>query len=1062
MGTEGRGAGFDGPPENINKGVILLPESWGDDHTYDGGETYSKPEQDEKEKKEVLVVETEVSDKSKEKSGSKEEPVADFEVKPEDVLTPEEYESELKAKEEARKRREAGFTHVSGVIGEDAKGLGHSDDGTSKEEASTVDREKERNEKRDKIKDLLVSADFLAPKGKEKDGRSDAMSKVFETLKNGTKSFSEINNVINDFEANGERSSYRVGHVEDLKNDKQILIEAVNLAVDELIGGDPTLVEHFYLGSKHVDSMMDSSLAGLGWEISKNFVGSVDVNAALNSLEITRQSLDTTSEANVKMFLKKEEAIIDRISKMDFTDESEVKQQDKVVERLNAELLGLTPKEKKEIDPELKRVLEYIARTKRRVGHRADDIDPGEDFDPGGIDLLTGDMREAKYYSRFDITAAAFAMALKVMDIDGARFDAYRPTEWYKALPKETRDAIDVMMEVGKAASATYYYGKDTDKFVGSKVTFNFTLEKMRTLFNSDFKLVMSKMLNDLCEEYQDQNLLWCMRYKEGLYQLPKMKKSESEGRDVYDLAANEDVDDEGFLLRNGERILLDEKNEEHRKIGKRGLAPETIKKIRFIEDYKDELAYFLAEQKGDDFFMRYEEDIDGHRKGEFIMENGKRVPNPLCNMYANTAWNLWYGMGDSSLADRMRVLPTWDKIISDGLRTLNPEYKALSKWMIWKSGGEKTPKDLEEAEYFSGEVGDYVIKVMQMERDLAKARYGEKSEIKEVALDGKKTMRQKILEGEAQLMPDKMMYGFFDFVNGGRDLVRGDGKKFFDRFEGQNEKLSLAQLLMRHAYKKVEEEVDGKKVKKTVFVTDVSERLDFDFKADQVSFMNEFRDAYEAAVLMNSCIMGKADAKNPEVWARTIKSAQGMVNGIKFNNERYFKYTKSPELWRAMVVAAFGADKNKMSSDYIPIIRPPTKGKFTNERPYSFVVYDLLTKNLGLSKDNVDLVRVMQLLGVRVKQGQNPRGEWVRSKTERLENRDRRITRNNKGEINTYSEVANRGDKKKLSGEFKSIEKVFDGRSDFLILKKAFVNAINRDDVKEAGKIIEAMRRLK
>lgn len=686
---------------------------------------------------------------------------------------------------------------------------------------------------------------------------------------------------------------------------------------------------------------------------------------------------------------------------------------------------------------------------------------PLEEFVPEGVDAITGETRESKYYSRMDITAELLAVSMKLMDPNGARFDSYRPTEWYKKMTEEQRNVVDVMIEVNMAASATYYYGKDLDKLLGSKVNFSFTSEKMRTLFDDKTKLVLSKMFNDLCETYTDQNLHTSMRYKEGFYAIPNKKDKTliySDDEERYVLAEGREIDEDGFLLgADGKRIVLLETEENVRGgLGKRGITGEVMAKLRMIENYKEEMAYFLAEQT--DGFMKYhKDDKEGHKKGDLMKDSkGKFVPNPLCKMYAYTAWNLWYGMGDSSLADRMRFLPTWDKIVNDGIRTTNGEYKLYSKLMVFKSGAEKEPSDLDEAELFTGKMGDYVFQVMDQERKLAEAK-GLKGELP--LKEGNKTMRRKILDGDISLLPDKTMYGFFDFVNGGRDLVQvGSEKKFYEKnIAGSTTKKTLGQFLMDYAYT---DTLD----KGRVLIDNPSKRRDFNFKKDQVTFMNEFADSLQAAILYNGYVMGKADVKDPMAWALAVKSAKGMVNGIKFNGEGYFKYIKSPEMWRAMIVGCYGADTTRLSSDYIPIIPPPRKTKSDFKYPYSFAVHDMLVGVFGLTSDKVNIPRLMQLLGVDVRKGQNPRGDLVKNQTYFLERRDRERTKDQNNLIRRKTEYVV---KRSLGGitendlrrDFSGFNEKYKNVADFAILRASFNRAINANDLPEAKKVLDTIK---
>ena len=734
-----------------------------------------------------------------------------------------------------------------------------------------------------------------------------------------------------------------------------------------------------------------------------------------------------------------------------------VEKMTQAAEKTTKAVEGMSGSEKESVMEMVKSIINM----RRTIGSGVDELP--EDYVPGGIDPITGETREAAYYSRMDITAEMLAVSMQLMDPNGARFDAYRPTEWYKQLPKEQRDVIDVMMEVSMAASSTYYYGKDVDKILGSKVNFSFTSEKMRTLFDDNFKLVMSKMLNDLTEEYTDQNLHKSLRYKEGFYRIPvKSKDKETDDGDLiwsknekkWVLKDGLKIDDNGFLLDSyGKRKPIPETYYNIRnEIGKMGIVAEVMNKLRMIENYKGELAFFLADKMGDDGFMKYNRnDKEGYKTGDFMLDNeGKKIPKPICKMYANTAWNLWYGMGDSSLADRMRVLPTWNKIISDGIRTMNPEGKLYSKLQIWKGGVEKKDSALNEAEYFTGEMGQYILEVMGMESDL-----GEKPLKK-----GDKTMRRKILDGDVHILPDKTLYGFFDFVNGGRDLVQtGDNERpFYGDYAGDNTKKTLGQFLLDYAY-------TGDKNNRQ-FIEDKNKRNDFNFKKDQVSFMNEFADSWQAAILINGYLMGKADAKDPNSWARAVKSSNGMMNGIKFNGDRFFKYVNSPETWRAMIVACFKADHSRLSSDYIPIVRPPKKDKNDFEKPYSFFIEKILVKEFGLSSSDVDLVRLAQLLGVDIKRGQDLGGDRVKNQTNILEGTDigtttRYINQLRRSGIkNSRKEESNSiGQKSNLLSSFDGYERKYGETSDFAILRASFKRAINSGKLGEAESVLEAIK---
>ena len=490
--------------------------------------------------------------------------------------------------------------------------------------------ETERSNKVEMIKVELIKANFLKPDEKQKDQMSENLGRIFsDQLKHGTKSVAEMEMTIKGVEI----KSHTEAQAKLAEEDKKILGEAVVLATRELTAEDPSLVSELFLGSKHVDNLLPKELKGLGREITKPIISSEEIDKQLNLLEITRQKTDLGNPDSVKTLSQKIEIGIDKLIHKDFDTEEEIGQQDAVLTILNEERRKLEKNEEiyktKRSDEDKKGNVSENSQTEnvedrkfredsnelllemlKKIGVGVDV--PPEEFVPEGVNPITGETRESAYYSRMDITAELLAVSMKIMDPNGARFDFYRPTEWYKKLPKEQSAVIDVMIEINMAASATSYYGKDLDKLLASKLNFSFTSEKMRTLFDDKFKLVLSKMFNDLCETYTDQNLHESMRYKEGFYAIPNKKDGTliySKSEERYVLAAGKKIDDDGFLLgSNGKRMVLLETEENIRGgKGKRGISGEVMSSLRMIEDYKEEMAYFLAEKTNG--FMKYSKD---------------------------------------------------------------------------------------------------------------------------------------------------------------------------------------------------------------------------------------------------------------------------------------------------------------------------------------------------------------------------------------------------------------------------------------------------------------------
>jgi hypothetical protein len=488
--------------------------------------------------------------------------------------------------------------------------------------------------------------------------------------------------------------------------------------------------------------------------------------------------------------------------------------------------------------------------------------------------FVSRDNDQEKEVRSWQISPESAAEAMGNMD--RMYWQSYTPPEWMKKLDAETRARIECMIDINMGAVILGEAGRDLERIRENGMYKKFTNERLTKLFNPNFKLALSKMLNDLCELYKDQNGHMCLRYKEGI---------------------NKD--------------------------GKPGISEGVLSKLKNIADYKEDLAKFLAEQ------------------------DKRKEPPYIYRMNAYTAWNLFYMFGDSSVADRRRSLPTYGGIISDALRTLNPEYKALGKWKVSKN--DVPESSLEAAEWFGGPLGTYVQTVMQLERDLGKP------------LDGPMTLREKIISGDLPILKAKTFYGFFDFVAGDRNLYDEYGKNFINK--GRKE--TLASLLMNYAYK------DGN------FISDEGKREDFSFGNEQVDFLNLYRDQMEAAALTFKAMTGKLDTKDIGGYVSDIRSAFGMVDGISINGNHVYKYTKDWGTWGSMLLGSFGVDMQRLSTNFIYL-------KVTRPEAYSINIGDFLYRSLGLTEGDVNfnLVKLMRFLGIDIRDGEKYDGLGVSMRT--------------------------------------------------------------------------------
>lgn len=655
----------------------------------------------------------------------------------------------------------------------------------------------------------------------------------------------------------------------------------------------------------------------------------------------------------------------------------------------------------------------------------------------------------------WDLSPLYMAIDFKYMNGRmGWRMDT--PADWYKKESKEVRDRIDVMVKMNLAAAGLESAGKDLEYVMKNESAFKFTSEQMSALFNGDFKLIMSKMLNDLCELYTDGNGHEALRYKERYYQLAT-KDDIKAGRS----------DSAGFVLgEDGNRIeILD--NKSNRGKGARIVDKDVLYKLEHFQNYKEELAYFLAEQNGNEYKIYEEDDDQGHKKGEYVLdanENRVRRLTFMDIMNAYTAWNMVYAMGDTSVWDRMRVLPTYNQIISDAIRTLNAEYKARGKVMIEKGGKIKKSDSLFEAEYFSGQMAEWAIKVMELERDLGKKVIDENGKVIEYIeepLDGVKTFREKVLDREVELLSNKTFYGFLDFVNGGRDLYEGSdpktGVNFYNPNIGRNEKVTLARLLMNYAYKKTDNKGNKSFIPK-------AERREFSFGDKTVTFQNEFYDMLDGATIISESLMGKvreAKIEDPGKWAEKIKTAQRMINGIKINGENALLYGRDPNLWRDVIIGTFKCDTSRLSSDHPYLLRPTAKNGFSEA--YSKYVYHFLTdaNKLNLSNSEVSINELMRLLGVYVDQNEkNPGGIALAIKNEKIESYEIRQTQKLIDKIRKTSEfdVVSK-DMGRMVDEIRGIKESNDAidrmKADFMRISK-----FGRGFEDYASRLLEAIER--
>lgn len=704
-----------------------------------------------------------------------------------------------------------------------------------------------------------------------------------------------------------------------------------------------------------IDSYLPEAFKGLGEKVIGNIIKNEEIKNLLKDLDSEKGRYDLRMPVRREKYANKIAEKIDLLDEMPLTDEVQM-----VTAYLSHECLNLTSNNKVntpvDVNVEMLEAIKKMTAAAEKMGKGVKQR----------INPETGEYEGVE--SAWTLSYKKAAEGMKFM-ADDLRWSDWTPPEWYNDLDSETQYRVSLMMMVNEGAAWTNKFGPDLEKIKGNPIYKSFDNEKFSALFNEDFKLVTSKMLHDLCEPYIDQNGKTSMRYKEVFY------KKDGGGEWIYKMGSDgkPELDIFGDKLKVKGIYGVDN--------GGYDIDHDVILKLVGIRDYKEELADFIAE-KNNSWEKYAKDDKMGHKKGEYILdEDGKKIADVMSKMNAYTAWNLFYMFGDSSLADRMRMLPTYGGIINDGIRSLNPEKKALSKWKIEK-GGVESSDTVKGAEWYGGTFGPYVQTVMKLEEDLGQdvliGTYtypnGKKEDVyKRISkpIDGNETLREKVVNGKLPIFANKTMYGFMDFVSGTRDLRKSNGERF-----SKNDNMTLGTLLWDYA----DFDNSGKLINKT-------KKTDFSFGRGQVDFLNWYRDQEEASALVFNCMMGKEDAREPDKLVSKIRTAFGMVDEIKINGEKAFSYTTRPDLWANIILGSFGGiDMQRLSTDHIRLKINPHKnenGKMITAA-YNLEVYGLLTNVLGLSNSDVNLNAIMRYLGVDLQPGENPTsfGVSIRNET--------------------------------------------------------------------------------
>jgi hypothetical protein len=200
------------------------------------------------------------------------------------------------------------------------------------------------------------------------------------------------------------------------------------------------------------------------------------------------------------------------------------------------------------------------------------------------------------------------------------------------------------------------------------------------------------------------------------------------------------------------------------------------------------------------------------------------------------------------------------------------------------------------------------------------------------------------------------------EYIDPKKDPMGNREKNFYDKKTKTGEEVTLADLVWQYG-----------RYDQDKFVQNESKK-EFNFGNESTTFMNEFRDMMEAAILVYGCTTGKVEVKDPEVWGRNLKDKLGMLNGIEINGSRALSYSRDPEVWRDCIIGSFGVDMERLSSDYIRMKVDIPKGA-SAAPAYNLYINNFLHGKLRLSDGDINLNQVMRKLGVSLNQGESAEG---------------------------------------------------------------------------------------
>lgn len=449
------------------------------------------------------------------------------------------------------------------------------------------------------------------------------------------------------------------------------------------------------------------------------------------------------------------------------------------------------------------------------------------------------------------------------------------PAQWYEKFTLEEKRRFDVAKRVADAAAwLCHYQNLDLAKCRQNPIMSGVSQQEWSSIFTKDFKWGAREFLRDLCKPFVNDDGVRMMRYKLDP-ETGKIINSVSQKLDfMYDYI-------DGLSMK----IAL------HRNNPDLSITDDLLEKEKGKESRRDAFARLRVEHP----------DLKEKEIKEMMRSLDLRVRVTFDDkLDANTIRNYFFAMGDTGFWDTTRERSPDRHVISDKLRTLNPEAKSRKKLRIGTEFKSYKPDEIKEAEWFGGNVGAWVESIFRVEAELGKA------------LDGKRTLQEKLRSGDFKLFSSIMCVGFSDFYY---KIYKADSSGNVIENVSENGKKEYISL--------------GKSVSQALFDGD-----DFSFGKKQADTLTQFRDMYDSAIDCFETLTGKKPVKKGEAiqWASDLNNSVGLMNQIKMefydkedvlHEERIFNFMNRPEFWSICLLNSHGVDFNRLNTDCIYMRNP-------------------------------------------------------------------------------------------------------------------------------------------